>query len=189
MAARADFIHFDRVIARNPGHALSARKGGQRVNRRSREVGFIFIAAIRRDSTPERRRIERGAKKRRGGKGKRRLTSLGQSVAVVTVNDATSNAVGIFSASVSRSLSSSFSFSPSCSLFSVPTYRARRIVIAASFRSSVVSRPRTRSGIHDRLGTLPGVSSLARVYLVYGSLGMLARFGDRDIFFFEKKVI
>lgn len=26
------------------------------------------------------------------------------------------------------------------------------------------------------------------MYLVHGSLGMLARFGDRDIFFFEKKV-
>lgn len=87
------------------------------MNRRSREVGFIFIAAIRRETQrAERRRIEQGET---GG-----LTSLGQSVAVVTVNDATSNAVGIFSASISRSLSLLslhllFPFS-----FSVPTYRA-----------------------------------------------------------------
>jgi len=50
-------------------------------------------------------------------------------VAVVTVNDATSNAVGVLSLSLSLSL---------------PSSRLPALVIAASFRSSAVSRPRTR---------------------------------------------
>lgn len=52
----------------------------------SREVGFIFIAAIRRDSTP-------GVVRPRRRQGP---TSLGQSVAVVIINDATSNATSAF---------------------------------------------------------------------------------------------
>jgi len=113
------------------------------MNRRSREVGFIFIAAIRRDSTPG---VVVGSRGRQGP------TSLGQSVAVVIINDATSNATSPFSPPSFLFLSFTFS-SP---LFFI-VRSCRRLVTAASFRFSVVSCSRTRSEIHDRLRTLPGV--------------------------------
>lgn len=75
----------------------------------------------------------------------REPTSLGQSVAVVTVNDATSNAVGIFSASLSFSLSpcslslSSFPLTADSSL--PPRFALRRFTSPHSFRD-----PRSSGG-------------------------------------------
>lgn len=106
------------------------------MNRRSREVGFIFIAAIRRDSTP-------GDVRPRGRQGP---TSLGQSVAVVIINDATSNATSVFSPppflssyllpSLLRSLSS-FSLTVDSSLlprFVPPSFRVPALIL----RSTIV---------------------------------------------------
>lgn len=125
---------------------------GQRVNRRCREVGFIFIAAIRRDST-----LGVGNPREEG----EQPTSLGQSVAVVTVNDATSNAVGTPSVFISLSLSL-FSISLFLSLFLFISALFRRfLLLLARHRRFVSFLPRFASAlvptIQDRLEILPGV--------------------------------
>lgn len=125
-----------RKVSHQPHKRREARKGGQRMNRRSREVGFIFIAAIRRDSTP-------GVV---GPRGRQGPTSLGQSVAVVIINDATSNATSAFSPppflsscllpSPPRSLSS-FPLTADSSLlprFIPPSFRVPALVL----RSTIV---------------------------------------------------
>lgn len=116
------------------------RKSGQRMNRRSREVGFIFIAAIRQASTP-------GVV---GPRGRQGPTSLGQSVAVVIINDATSNATSTFSPPLFPS--SCLLPSPLLSLY--PRTADSSLLprfVPPSFRVPAFE-------IHDRLGTLYRVS-------------------------------
>lgn len=86
-------------------------------------------------------------------------TSLGQSVAVVTVNDATSNAVGTPSVFISLSLSL-FSISLFLFLFISALFR-RFLLLLARHRRFVSFLPRFASAlvptIQDRLEILPGV--------------------------------
>jgi len=129
-------MDLSRKVSHQPHKRRKARRGGQRMNRRSREVGFIFIVAIRRETR------RRASSDREGGKDRRRWDNR---VAVVIINDATSNATSVFSPP--PFLSSCLLPSPLRSLFHrflLPLTRhcclvsfLRRFVFPHSFRDHV----------------------------------------------------